>query len=300
MELRRLEMFLAVVDHGTFTAAARAVHVSQPGLSKAIAELERELGTPLFDRIGRSVRLTAAGRALVEPARLVARDVESGVSAVSAVAGLEAGSISLACLPTLAADPTAGLVGAFRSAHPGIRVELAAPDDPRHLLAMLRGGDVELAIGDEPPDRRGLTTHQLGDQDLVAVLPPGAEVGTRPMSLGELATHALVVGTQGSSTRRLLDEALAQTGVEPTIAVETAQREAVLPLVLAGAGVALLPRPIAALAERLGAVVRPTRPVVSRSVVLAHRAVTLSPAARAFCSLADAGLSGTTSTDSSS
>lgn len=129
MDSRRLQHFVAVVDHGGFTAAARATFVSQPALSLAIKELESDLGTLLFDRIGRRVQLTAAGTALVGPARQVLRDLETGRAAVLAVSGLDSGSLSLACLPTLAADPTADLIGRFRSHHPGIRVDLAAPED---------------------------------------------------------------------------------------------------------------------------------------------------------------------------
>ena len=113
MDLRRLTYFLAVVDHGGFTAGADEVDVSQPALSLAVKELERELEVALFDRVGRRVHLTAAGQALVGPARQALRDVETGRAAVAAVAGVRAGTLALASLPTLAADPLAELVGRF-------------------------------------------------------------------------------------------------------------------------------------------------------------------------------------------
>src|SRR2546429_2987960 len=86
MDLRRLRLFLAVVDHGGMTRAAEVEHVAQPSVSQAIRELETELGTPLFHRVGRRVVLTAAGEALVGPARQALRDVETGRAAVEAVA----------------------------------------------------------------------------------------------------------------------------------------------------------------------------------------------------------------------
>src|ERR1043165_983563 len=107
MDLRQLSYFLAVVDEGTFTAAAAAVAVAQPSLSQAVRSLEAELGTPLFHRLGRAVRLTAAGDALVEPARQTLRDIDTARAAVEAVAGLMGGCLELAALPTLAADPVA-------------------------------------------------------------------------------------------------------------------------------------------------------------------------------------------------
>ena len=286
MDIRRLEMFSAVVEHGTFTRAAAAMFVSQPGLSKAVQELEHELGVRLFDRVGRRVLLTAAGRALVGPARNVLRDVEVCRESVGAVAGLERGFLDLACLPTLAADPTADLIGRFRIAHPGVQVTLAAPDDPADLAAMVRQGEVEIGIGDEPDARSGFVVHHLDEQDLLAVMPPGtARPDGEAITLRELVAQPLVVTPRGTSSREVLDAAIAASGESPTFAVETAQREAILPLVLTGAGVGLLPRPVAELAARLGAVVVATRPVFRRRVAAFHRATPRSPAGEAFLAL---------------
>ncbi len=90
---------MAVVDQEGFTAAADEVGVSQPALSQSIKELETELGVPLFERLGRHVLVTEAGRALIGPARQTLRDVETGISAVRAVAGASAGRLSLGSLP---------------------------------------------------------------------------------------------------------------------------------------------------------------------------------------------------------
>src|SRR3954454_16136903 len=105
MELRQLEYVLAVVDEGGFTRAADASHVSQPSLSQGIRSLERELGVELFHRLGRSVRLTAAGEALLDPARQIMRQVETIKAAAAQVAGTSAGHLDLVALPTLAVDP---------------------------------------------------------------------------------------------------------------------------------------------------------------------------------------------------
>ena len=140
MDSRKLAYFVAVVDHGGFTAAAKAVFVSQPALSLAVKDLEAEVGAQLFTRIGHRVRLTAAGSALLEPARQVLRDIETGRAAVKAVAGLLSGSLSLASLPTLAADPMASMVGEFRRHHQGVRVDLAAPEDSDDLFGLVESG----------------------------------------------------------------------------------------------------------------------------------------------------------------
>src|SRR5262249_20903462 len=115
MDIRQLEYVVAVVDEGTFSAGAQALHVAQPSLSQGIRSLEAELGVELFVRTGRSVVLSEAGRALVDPARQVLRDVAVARAAVEEVIGLAAGHLDVVCLPTLAVSPTATLVGRLRS-----------------------------------------------------------------------------------------------------------------------------------------------------------------------------------------
>jgi DNA-binding transcriptional LysR family regulator len=286
MDLRRLRLFLAVVDEGGFTRAAEAEFVSQPSVSQAIRELETELGTPLFHRVGRGVVLTAAGEALVGPARQSLRDVETARVAVEAVRGLESGHLDLCALPTLAVDPLAPLVGAFRTAHPGVAVRLADAEGPAEVASLVTTGDVEIGITVEHPANEILPTVALGNQEMLVVLPPGSPERARALPAEELAHRPIVTTPHGTSTRQLLDEAFAAADVTPSIAVVTAQREAVLPLVLAGAGATLLPQPLAQTAERLGAVVAPLLPRVMRSVVAVHRGGVLSPAAHAFLVLA--------------
>jgi DNA-binding transcriptional LysR family regulator len=284
MDLRKLRLFLAVVDEGGFTRAAEASYVSQPSVSQAIRELESELGAPLFHRLGRGITLTTAGEALVGPARQVLRDVDVGAAAVAAVAGLAAGQLDLCSLPTLAVDPVAPLVGAFRVAHPGITLALANPDDSADLARLVRTGECELGVDAEAvPD---LVSHPLGEQELLAVFPPGTPQPRGAIAIDRLAEFALVTTPVGTSTRRLLDDACTTAGVTPRIAVVTEQREAILPLVLAGAGAALVASPLAATSRQLGAVVAGLRPSVRRTVNLLHRPGPLSPAARVFVELA--------------
>jgi DNA-binding transcriptional LysR family regulator len=286
MDLRRLRLFLAVVDEGGFTRAAEAEFVSQPSVSQAIRELEAELGTPLFHRVGRGVQLTAAGEALVGPARQTLRDVETARAAVAAVGGLEAGRLDLCALPTLAVDPVAPLTGAFRVAHPGITVSLGDAEGPAEVASLVLNGDAELGITVEHSANDALRSVALGQQEMLVVLPPGSPARTRPLPAAELASRPIVTTPRGTSTRQLLDEAFAAARLTPQIAVVTAQREAVLPLVLAGAGASLLPQPVAANAASLGAVVVPMRPRVNRNIVAVHRDSTLSPAAAAFLAIA--------------
>jgi DNA-binding transcriptional LysR family regulator len=291
MDVRQLEHFLAVVDEGGVSAAAASLHLSQPSLSQTIRSLERELGVPLFHRVGRRLVPTSAGESLVAPARQVLRDVHTARESVSAVKGLTGGRLDIATLSTLAVDPVAGIAGSFRRKHPGITLRLLEPEDAASVSGLVRTGDCELGFTDTPAAGSGLHTVPLGTQQLVVALPPGLiELGDGPMTVRQLAELPWVASPPGTSTRTLLEESLARVDAGPRIAVETAHREAVVPLVLAGAGATLLPEPLARDAAQRGAVVRPTRPPILRTVSLVHREGPLSPAAAAFvASIGDSG-----------
>ena len=130
-----------------------------------------------------------------------------------------------------------------------------------------------------------LRQHVLMEQEMVVVLPPGTAWQPGPVSLNALRHTQFVTTPVGTSTRRLLDEAFAAVGAQAEVVVVTAQREALLPLVLAGAGATLLSEPIGQTAVGEGAVIARTRPAIHRTVVLAHRSGPLSPAAAAFVDL---------------
>jgi LysR family transcriptional regulator, carnitine catabolism transcriptional activator len=292
MDQRRLEYFLAVVEEGGVTRAAGRLHVAQPSLSQALKTLEAELGLELFHRVGRGLRLSAAGEAFVGPARQILRAMAEGREAIAGVRDLETGTLEIAALATLAVDPMAELVGRFRAQHPGIRVRMLEPESAEGVSSLVHDGTCELGAAHLSLPRDELQALPLGDQELLFAMPPGGEGDvSRPLRPRELARTSLVLSPPGTSTRILLEEALAAVGVTPQIAVETAAREAIIPLVLAGAGAALLPAPLAREAHRRGAVVRTANPKIVRPIGLVYRDGTLSPAARAFLELASAARS---------
>ncbi|MEO6627679.1 MAG: LysR family transcriptional regulator [Aquihabitans sp.] len=291
MDLRQASYVVAIVDQGSFTAAAASIPVSQPALSQAVATLERELGADLFHRIGRRVRLTAAGEAFVEPARRMLRDAAVARAAVADVAGLTAGELEIVALPTLVVEPLVDLVGQFRIAYPKVLVRITEPEGAGDVVESVRSGESELGLGDGAVavDDPTLEHDHLGSQALLAVLPPGTAVASeRAISIARLATFPLITTPRGTSTRRLLAAALrhGEPDADPDIGVVTDHREAIVPLVMAGAGAAVLPEPIARAAEQLGAVVRPLSPRIARDVVLVRRSGPLSPAAAAFRAIA--------------
>lgn len=287
MEIRQVEYALAVVDWGGFTKAAAALDVAQPSLSEGVRRLENELGVRLFDRVGRTVALSAAGEAFLGPARQILRDRQAALDAVRSVRELRTGTLDLVALPTLVADPLAGFVGELRSRYPGITVRIADPEDAAAAERMVVDGRSELGLTELPPRHDTLVATTLARQEILAVCPPGTELSPPGrLRIGELDRYPLITTPPGTSTRDLLDRALAAAGVEPFVAVETSQREAIAPLVLGGAGTAFLPRRPADELGTRGAVVARLVPALSRHIGLLYRAAPLSPAARAFVELA--------------
>jgi DNA-binding transcriptional LysR family regulator len=235
--------------------------------------------------------LSSAGEAFVAAARQVRREVAELRDSVAAVRDVVAGALEVAALPTLAVDPLAPLIGAFRLLHDRVVVRLIDPGDAGPA-ASVRRGDAEIGVV-ELPVAGDLVAFPLGQQQLLAICSQrdGARLG-RVAPLSALAALPLVATPAGTSTRRVLDSALATAGVEGRVAVEVDQREAVVPLVLAGAGISFVPSAQASGAALQGAwVVRPDPPL-ARSIGLVHRDRPLSPAARAFVELVRSGRAG--------
>ena len=287
MERRQLEYFLAVIDHGGFTSAATALHVSQPALSAAVKSLEKDLGAFLFHRLPRGVRLTDAGAEFAQSARMIMRELDTARARVDAVTGLIAGRLDIISLPGLLLDPLAPAIGRFRRRHPRVRVRVVQAEAAEDVRNAVRAGDAELGLTDavEVADK-DVIGEPILEQELVAVLPPG----TPPPENGVLAMRDLlrmdvIAGPPGTAIRNLLTREGARLGLEVSPAVEVTPRGSALYLALAGAGIAILPRPVALLGGPRGAAIVSLQPSQTRLVYLLRRDAPLSPAARAIRAL---------------
>lgn len=290
MDRRQLEYVVAIVDHGGFGRAAHALHVTQSGLSQAVAQAERELGTLLFHRELRPVRPTSAGQAMVDQARAVLRGFGEIQAAVSASMDLQTGEVVAVVLPSLAHWAATPLVSQFRQKYPGISVQLRGPRYPEtsELAEMVRRGTSELGLTEAGVSTHGLVEVALGGHDYVAVLPPAAAtpVGAT-ITLEEVLSIGLIVGPlwETSRPRQVIYEQL-PTLLDESVTVRIDHREAYLPLILGSAGAAILPRFQADFATTSGAIVAELDVAIFRDLVLVHRDGPLTSAAQAFCALA--------------
>jgi LysR family carnitine catabolism transcriptional activator len=226
MDERRLRIFLAIVEEGGVTRAAERLELSQPSVSQALRALEEECGTELFHRLGRGLRLTAIGEALVGPARHAMRSLSEVRIVIREASGLAVGRLDIGALSTLAAEPLAALIGQFRHRYKGISVHILNSEGMAELVKLVQDAECELGIAHLPLTSPGLLAHHLGRQDLHVVLPPSTQIEDAPLPIARLAEFPLIVAPPLTSTRLLLEAALSEAGYAPRVAVETAAREA--------------------------------------------------------------------------
>ncbi|MGW6154311.1 LysR family transcriptional regulator [Streptomyces sp. NPDC055144] len=290
MDIRQLEYFLAIVDHEGFNRAASALYISQPSLSQAVQALERDLGSNLFHRIGRRAVLTEAGTALIEPARAAVRSLQTARASVAAVHELRQGRLDIAAMPSQAVEPLTTMIRAFSGRYPGVSVNIRAAFTARDVVDMVRTGAAELGLlaTSGPLTNKEVISHAAGEQRFVLVTPPdGPFPAGRPVTCEELAGQRLIVGQRGTGMRAYVD-GLRESGIGFAIAAETEHRVAILPLVLAGVGLAVVTESWRTTAEQAGALVMDIEPRTTLQIALVSRRAEQSPAASAFltCGLA--------------
>jgi len=272
MDLRQLRYFLAVAEHRHFTRAAEAQYVSQPALSQQIQSLERELEVALFDRLGRRVELTAAGRVLEHHARAVLREAENARAAIDDVRGAVRAEITIAAIQTANVSFLVDIIARFRITRPGVVVRVRE-ERSQSIPDLLRSGDAQLGLTYVPvADDAGLEQHELFDEELVLVMPADdARAGTT-MRTRDVQDVPLVVPPGGYCLRGGVDMALAEAGARQRVVAEIAAIEGICAAVRAGVGCAILPaRYIMPRAEREEvSVARLVDPTPRRTVGVVH------------------------------
>jgi len=280
VDLRLVEYFVAVVDHGGITKAANALYIAQPSLSQAIKSLEREVGAELFDRSGRQLALTEAGRVFEVSARRVVRDVEVARGRVEDVRELRAGRLQLAAIADLTLHPLPGLVQAFRARHPGVEVRISDPGHAGGVVAAVRQGRAEIGLTTLPVKADALTVLPLAAQRMVLASAPELAAGLPdPVPQRLLADLPLI-----RSMEDRLGDLVAETEFLPPAEdayLRSGFRQVTWELVMAGAGMALLPEGIAR-THLAGVELRALEPAIRREVGAVFRADQLSPAGAEF------------------
>jgi DNA-binding transcriptional LysR family regulator len=227
-----------VARRGSFSAAAEALHLTQPAVSRHVAKLERETGMRLVDRLPAGLRLTDAGRTLVEHAETVMTALGAAERSLDALRGAQTGTLRIASFPSAAASLVAGALRAFHRAHPEVEVSFVDAQSDEALEVVRAGeADVALAFGPAAGEPDGLRVLALLSDRLQAALPATHALAARKrLHLRELRDEGWIVGT----TATLTVDACRRAGFEPRIVARTDQQNAGHAFVAAGLGVSLV------------------------------------------------------------
>jgi LysR family transcriptional regulator, hydrogen peroxide-inducible genes activator len=284
VELHQLRYVIAVAEQGSFTKAAERLYLAQPSLSVQIRKLEQELGAPLFERLGRRVRMTAAGEAFLPHARRAVFESEQARERVAEVAGLAHGRVALGVLPSVGARLLPTVLAQFTTEHPGVEVRLLEQNVSGEFERLVHDGQLDLAVIRMPKQRADLRVERLVREPLLALVPPGHRLfGGHDVALSELAGEPFVGMQPGYGLRELMDETCRAAGFLPRVVVETTQLSIVHGMVQAGIGVSLLPR--LAVGNEVAALSLRDRAACRELGVVWRYGPPLEPAVRAFLDL---------------
>ncbi|HWC82688.1 MAG TPA: LysR family transcriptional regulator [Pseudonocardiaceae bacterium] len=243
MDLQVLRHFQAVAGGATVTDTAAEAHLTQPALSRALRKLEREVGAELFQRVGRALRLTPAGRVFAEHATAVLERYDRGVREVADLVDPEGGLIPLAFLHTFGTWLVPPLLSTFRERFPQARFELRQHGEAG-LYEELLAGSVDLVITSGDPGNPLIDWRRLLVEPLYLAVPAGHRLaGRKRIRLAEAVDETFIVLRPGYALRDTTERLCAKAGFNPRIGFEGDEVETLRGLVTAGLGVSLLPLP---------------------------------------------------------
>ena len=259
MNISQLRTFLMVVDHGSFSAAARVMHVSQPAVTMQIQALEADLDATLLDRQYRRVELTEAGRALLPAARSIIADMEKARESIASLSGTVGGRLQLAASTTPGQYLLPRLLGPFLRDNSEVTASLAVMDSAAVVEAVETG---EADFGMTGAEIRGAKVHfePMGTDDLVMICPPDHPLLRQSsVEISQVVEHPFILREEGSGTRQVTGDVLRSAGIDPgdlNLVMELGTGEAIVSAVEGGLGIAVVSYFVAQKAIELGTVAR--------------------------------------------
>lgn len=244
LEMRHLLALVAVVESGTFSAAAEQLGYTQSAVSQQVGTLERMVGAPLFERPGgrRPVQLTTAGEMLLSHARAVIARVSAAAADLRALASGEQGELRVGTLPSVGTKILPGLLGTFRAEWPGVQIVLRESRESFDLIQAVETGDIDLTFIDIGPyDTGSLQVRRLLDDPMVLVAPADSPEARRPsVSIDDVAPLPMI-GTRNPGCRQIIDDAFRQAAALPSYVFRSDDNPTIHGLVGSGLAYAVLP-----------------------------------------------------------
>jgi DNA-binding transcriptional LysR family regulator len=243
MDTQALTAFVEVAESGSFSRAGETLHLSQPAISKRIAALEQQLDRPLFDRVGRSITLTDAGRTLLPYARRVLQDVEDGRRALSHLSDKVSGRLSIGTSHHIGLHRLPPVLREFTRLYPGVDLDIHFMDSEIACQSVL-AGKLEIGIVTLPTQSLpSLEMRLIWPDPMTVVVAPEHPLALRKrVKLTELAEHPAVLPDEATYTHRIIKTELQKHGIEPHIRLATNYLETLKMLVGIGIGWSVLPR----------------------------------------------------------
>lgn len=242
MLAQRIRVFQAVAKNLSFSSAARELSLSQPGVSFHIKGLEQEYGTELFERVGKRMYLTDAGRTLASYVQRMGLVEAEARVALQELKGLESGLLVVGASATIGIYLLPEVLGEFRKRHPGIKVSLRV-GNKRHTIERLLENELDFGLVAGPVVDPGLTSEPYLDDELVVIVSPAHRFAAAPIVYpGELRRETFLVREPGSGTQELMDERLSQLGIEPADTMQLGSTEAIKQAVAANLGISIASR----------------------------------------------------------
>ncbi len=237
---RQLETFATVARLGSFSRAAETLHLTQPAVSIQIKQLGETIGMPLFEQIGRDIRLTAAGEELQATVRTLDDEWARFDSAISALRGMHSGRLRVA-LVTTAKYFLPRMLGAFCRHYPDIDVQLEITNRAG-VVARMRGNEDDLYIMSLPPTDMDIVVRPFLDNPLVVIAPLGHPAAGQPCTLDDLTSESFLLREPGSGSRAAIDRQLQKLEKVLQVRLTVASNEAIRDLVTSGLGLSILSR----------------------------------------------------------
>lgn len=284
MELRHLRYFLAIADTQSFTRAAAALRLTQPTLSHQIKQLERDLGAVLFDRVGRSVRLTEPGRVFRAHAERALQELKSASSALEELHGLMHGALKIGVFQSFNSSLLPPILGEFVAKYPAVQVTVRQLPT-REMEELLLKGELDLGIAYMQPDTERILAEKLFEERMMLVVSEHHRYANRrEIHLKQLADQPLALLSPEFPSRQLLLDWFTAVGYVPKVSVEINSTDAILATVRFSALATIQTERMAGAVPGLRCI--PLKPALRRTVaILWRREGYRSAAARAAAAM---------------
>jgi DNA-binding transcriptional LysR family regulator len=287
VNLAQIKAFVMVVDHGSFSAAARAMGISQPAVTMQVQGLEADLGVTLLDRAYRKIELTESGASLLPHARTVLEELESAREDLVRMAESVTGRLSIVASTTPGQYLLPRLLGSFLQENPEVSIALAVADTAQ-VVEAVAAGEADLGMTGAVVKGARADFEALGTDGIAMICPPGHRFAdAKRVSLADAVAEPFIMREEGSGTRQVAEEALREAGVDPDelhVVTELGTSEAIVSAVEGGMGLAMVSSWVACKALELGTVA--TVPVaefpVSRPLYVVTPRTTPTRATEAF------------------